>query len=42
MGSGFIAYAVIIVITFLVGEAWVKRSGRSPEFWDSWCVYHVM
>ncbi|EKM81790.1 hypothetical protein AGABI1DRAFT_36578 [Agaricus bisporus var. burnettii JB137-S8] len=35
MGSGFIAYAVIMSIILLVGEAWVRRSGRSPEFWDS-------
>ncbi|KAF5318382.1 hypothetical protein D9611_013908 [Ephemerocybe angulata] len=37
MGSGFIAYAVIMSIIFLVGENWVRRSGKSPEFWDS-CV----
>ncbi|KAF6761777.1 hypothetical protein DFP72DRAFT_879629 [Ephemerocybe angulata] len=39
MGSGFIAYAVIMSIIFLVGENWVRRSGKSPEFWDSWCVW---
>lgn len=38
MGSGFIAYAVIMAIIMLVGEGWVRRSGRSPEFWDSWLV----
>ncbi|RXW24851.1 hypothetical protein EST38_g1006 [Candolleomyces aberdarensis] len=37
MGSGFIAYATIMAIIFLTGETWVRRSGRSPEFWDS-CV----
>jgi hypothetical protein len=36
MGSGFIAYGVIITIIFLVGENWVRRSGRSPDFFDSW------
>jgi hypothetical protein len=36
MGSGFIAYAIIMAILLLVGEAWVRRSGRSPEWWDSW------
>ncbi|KAH9479323.1 Protein YTP1 [Psilocybe cubensis] len=35
MGSGFIAYAVIMTIIMLVGEQWVRRSGRSPEFFDS-------
>jgi predicted permease len=38
MGSGFIAYATISTIILLVGEQWVRRSGRSPELWDSWCV----
>ncbi|KAJ7886002.1 hypothetical protein B0H13DRAFT_2044511 [Mycena leptocephala] len=38
MGSGFIAYGVIIAIMLLVGEAWVIRSGRSPEWWDSWVI----
>ncbi|KAJ6547860.1 hypothetical protein B0H10DRAFT_2130623 [Mycena sp. CBHHK59/15] len=35
MGSGFIAYGVIMTIMLLVGEAWVRRRGRSPEWWDS-------
>lgn len=38
MGGGFIAYGIIMAIMLLVGEAWVRRSGRSPEWWDSWCV----
>ena len=38
MGSGFIAYAIISTIILLVGEQWVRRSGRSLELWDSWCV----
>ena len=38
MGSGFIAYATISTIILMVGEQWVRRSGRSPELWDSWCV----
>ena len=37
MGSGFIAYAVLITITMLAGEHWMQRSGRSPDFFDS-CV----
>ena len=35
MGSGFIAYAVIVAIIMLAGEQWMRRSGRSPEFFDS-------
>ncbi|KAF8238149.1 hypothetical protein L208DRAFT_1388136 [Tricholoma matsutake] len=38
MGSGFIAYGSIMAILLLAGEAWVKRSGRSPEWWDSWVI----
>ncbi|KAJ7102977.1 hypothetical protein C8R43DRAFT_1081276 [Mycena crocata] len=38
MGSGFIAYGVIMAIMLLAGEAWVRRSGRSPEWWDSWVI----
>ncbi|KAJ7614655.1 hypothetical protein DFH06DRAFT_1240565 [Mycena polygramma] len=38
MGTGFISYAVIMAIILLVGEAWVRRSGRSPEWWDSWVI----
>ncbi|KAJ4474901.1 hypothetical protein J3R30DRAFT_3406089 [Lentinula aciculospora] len=38
MGSGFIAYASIMAILLLVGEDWVRRSGRSPEWWDSWVI----
>ncbi|KAI0641976.1 hypothetical protein C8Q79DRAFT_265107 [Trametes meyenii] len=38
MGSGFIAYGTIMAILLLVGEAWVRRSGRSPDWWDSWII----
>ncbi|KAF9525129.1 hypothetical protein CPB83DRAFT_860057 [Crepidotus variabilis] len=38
MGSGFIAYAVLMAITLVAGEQWMRRSGRSPEFFDSWVI----
>lgn len=38
MGSGFIAYGTIMAIMLLVGETWIRRSGRSPEWWDSWII----
>ncbi|KAF8639101.1 hypothetical protein AX17_001744 [Amanita inopinata Kibby_2008] len=38
MGSGFIAYGTIMAILLLAGEAWIRRSGRSPEWWDSWVI----
>ncbi|EIW85476.1 hypothetical protein CONPUDRAFT_162665 [Coniophora puteana RWD-64-598 SS2] len=38
MGGRFIAYGTIMAIMFTVGESWVRRSGRSPEWWDSWAI----
>ncbi|KIM44448.1 hypothetical protein M413DRAFT_442429 [Hebeloma cylindrosporum] len=35
MGSGFIAYAIMMTLILLVGEQWMRRSGRSPELFDS-------
>ncbi|KII86016.1 hypothetical protein PLICRDRAFT_44469 [Plicaturopsis crispa FD-325 SS-3] len=38
MGSGFIAYGAIMTILRVLAEGWVRRSGRSPEWWDSWVI----
>ncbi|KAI5122818.1 hypothetical protein M0805_000160 [Coniferiporia weirii] len=38
MGSGFIAYGIILAILLIAGEAWIRRTGRSPEWWDSWVI----
>ena len=35
MGSAFIGYGIILTILLLVGQFWLKRSGRSQEFFDS-------
>jgi hypothetical protein len=35
MGSGFIGYGTIMAIMFVAGESWIRRHGRSPEFYDS-------
>jgi hypothetical protein len=35
MGSAFIAYGIILIILLLVGQLWLKRTGRSQEFFDS-------
>ena len=35
MGSSFIAYGILLTILLLVGQAWLKRTGRSQEFFDS-------
>lgn len=35
MGSAFIAYGIISAILLLVGQAWLRRTGKSQEFFDS-------
>jgi len=35
MGSSFIAYGILLTILLLVGQTWLKRTGRSQEFFDS-------
>ncbi|WPH00790.1 Hypothetical protein R9X50_00362000 [Acrodontium crateriforme] len=37
MGSAFIAYGIVLTILLLNGQAWLARTGRSQEFWDS-CI----
>lgn len=35
MGGAFIAYGIILTIILLAGQSWVRRTGRSQEFYDS-------
>ncbi|KAK5115917.1 hypothetical protein LTR62_000373 [Meristemomyces frigidus] len=35
MGSAFIAYGIVLTILLLCGQAWLARTGRSQEFYDS-------
>jgi Protein of unknown function (Ytp1) len=35
MGSAFIGYGIVMTILLLVGQIWLRRSGRSQEFFDS-------
>jgi hypothetical protein len=35
MGSAFIGYGIMLTIVMLVGQAWLKSTGRSQEFFDS-------
>lgn len=35
MGSAFIGYGIVLTIIMLVGQAWLRRAGRSQEFFDS-------
>ncbi|KAL9061890.1 MAG: hypothetical protein Q9206_000228 [Seirophora lacunosa] len=35
MGSAFIGYGIVLTILLLVGQAWLRNTGRSQEFFDS-------
>ncbi|PHH60996.1 hypothetical protein CDD81_962 [Ophiocordyceps australis] len=35
MGSAFIAYGILLTIILVVGQVWLRRCGRSQEFFDS-------
>ena len=35
MGSAFIGYGIVLTILLLVGQIWLRRTGRSQEFFDS-------
>ncbi|CAJ2510386.1 Uu.00g050890.m01.CDS01 [Anthostomella pinea] len=35
MGSSFIVYGILLLLVLLVGQVWIKRTGRSQDFFDS-------
>jgi Protein of unknown function (Ytp1) len=35
MGSAFISYGILLTIVLLAGQFWLRRTGRSQEFFDS-------
>ena len=35
MGSAFIGYGIILTMMMMVGQPWLRRNGRSQEFYDS-------
>jgi hypothetical protein len=35
MGSAFIGYSILLLILLLVGQSWLRRTGRSQEFFDN-------
>jgi len=35
MGSAFIGYGILLTIVMLAGQAWLRKTGRSQEFFDS-------
>lgn len=40
MGSAFVAYGIILLLVMYVRAAsdWLKRTGRSQEWFDSWVI----
>ena len=38
MGGAFIAYGILLTIILLVGQLWLRRTGRSQEFFDSFVI----
>ncbi|KAL4923641.1 uncharacterized protein BDV17DRAFT_234514 [Aspergillus undulatus] len=35
LGSAFIGYGILLTVILLVGQVWLRRSGRSQDFYDS-------
>lgn len=35
MGGAFVAYGIVLTIILVAGQVWVRKSGRSQEFYDS-------
>ncbi|KAK7426903.1 hypothetical protein QQZ08_006649 [Neonectria magnoliae] len=35
MGGAFIAYGIVLTLILMVGQLWIRNSGRSQEFYDS-------
>ncbi|KAI8063305.1 hypothetical protein BC940DRAFT_307601 [Gongronella butleri] len=38
MGSSFVAYGIILLLSLRVGGPWLLRRGKSPEWYDSWVI----
>jgi hypothetical protein len=38
MGSAFVGYGILLAIAVNVGGEWLKRRGRSQEWFDSWVI----
>jgi hypothetical protein len=35
MGGAFVGYGIVLTILLIVGQVWLRKSGRSQEFFDS-------
>ncbi|KAI8333030.1 hypothetical protein BC941DRAFT_380615 [Chlamydoabsidia padenii] len=38
MGSSFVAYGILLLLSLRVGGPWLLRRGKSPEWYDSWVI----
>ncbi|KAI9483708.1 MAG: hypothetical protein EXX96DRAFT_559291 [Benjaminiella poitrasii] len=38
MGSSFVAYGILLLMSLRVGGPWLLRNGKSQEWYDSWVI----
>ncbi|KAI8374685.1 uncharacterized protein BYT42DRAFT_415689 [Radiomyces spectabilis] len=38
MGSSFVAYGILLLLSLRVGGPWLLRQQKSPEWYDSWVI----
>ncbi|KAG1054747.1 hypothetical protein G6F43_003265 [Rhizopus delemar] len=38
MGSSFVGYGILLLLSLRVGGPWLMRKGRSQEWYDSWVI----
>lgn len=38
MGSSFVAYGILLLLSLRVGGPWLLRQGKSQEWYDSWVI----
>ncbi|OBZ90634.1 Protein YTP1 [Choanephora cucurbitarum] len=38
MGSSFVAYGILLLLSLRVGGPWLLRNGKSQEWYDSWVI----
>ncbi|KAF8323202.1 hypothetical protein DL93DRAFT_2128685 [Clavulina sp. PMI_390] len=39
MGSAFIGYGILLAVAMYAGAAWLRRTGHSQEWFDSWVIF---
>ena len=38
MGSSFVGYGILLLLSLRVGGPWLLRRGKSQEWYDSWVI----